>query len=172
MLAKFCLYVFACKSPQIQAGHRTSVTCLSLVLQSVVNYEVAPPEGVCHWQVHLEDAESANLLAELPAAVTWLERAMRQKGCKVLVHCNAGRQPMLLLLLMACIAYSKSTCSGAPHWVFVLPFDLQAVCEKKGLCQIHVHCSSVDRLSQVDSPCISENTWRYRKAQQQETTPL
>lgn len=63
--------------------------CVS-TLQSVVNYDVAPPAGVCHWQVHLEDSESANLIAELPAAVTWLERAMRQKGCKVLVHCNAG----------------------------------------------------------------------------------
>ncbi|KAF6264080.1 HAD-like domain-containing protein [Scenedesmus sp. NREL 46B-D3] len=57
---------------------------------SVVNYEVAPPEGTCHWAVQLEDAEAANLLAELPAAVAWLERALRQKGSKVLVHCNAG----------------------------------------------------------------------------------
>lgn len=61
-----------------------------MVLQSVVNYDVTPPESVCHWAVQLEDAESANLLEQLPAAVTWLERALRQKGSKVLVHCNAG----------------------------------------------------------------------------------
>ncbi|WIA42276.1 hypothetical protein OEZ86_008291 [Tetradesmus obliquus] len=66
---------------------------------SVVNYEVSPPEGVCHWAVQLEDAESANLLAALPGAVTWLERALRQKGSKVLVHCNAGtsRSPSVVL---------------------------------------------------------------------------
>jgi hypothetical protein len=58
--------------------------------QSVVNYQVQPPEGLCHWQISLEDSESANLLAELPAAVQWLQRALRQKGSKVLVHCNAG----------------------------------------------------------------------------------
>jgi hypothetical protein len=58
--------------------------------QSVVNYEVTPPEGLCHWAVALADEEAANLLHELPAAVGWLERAMRQKGAKVLVHCHAG----------------------------------------------------------------------------------
>jgi hypothetical protein len=36
------------------------------LLQSVVNYDVSPPEGTCHWAVELEDAESANLLAVLP----------------------------------------------------------------------------------------------------------
>jgi hypothetical protein len=39
---------------------------LLLLLQSVVNYDVSPPEGTCHWAVQLEDAESANLLAALP----------------------------------------------------------------------------------------------------------
>lgn len=58
--------------------------------QSVVNYEIDPPEGVCHWRIDLEDDESADLLQQLPTAVTWLERSMRQAGSKVLVHCNAG----------------------------------------------------------------------------------
>lgn len=55
-----------------------------------MNYEVEPPEGICHWHIDLEDDESADLLHQLPTAVTWLERCMRQKGSKVLVHCNAG----------------------------------------------------------------------------------
>jgi hypothetical protein len=37
-----------------------------MLLQSVVNYDVPPPEGTCHWAFELEDAESANLLAVLP----------------------------------------------------------------------------------------------------------
>jgi hypothetical protein len=59
--------------------------------QSVVNYEVNPPDGICHWRIDVEDDESADLLHQLPTAVTWLERSMRQAGSKVLVHCNAGR---------------------------------------------------------------------------------
>lgn len=60
------------------------------MVQSVVNYEVPPPEGICHWSIPLEDDPRANLLAQLPFAVTWLERALRQKGMRVLVHCHAG----------------------------------------------------------------------------------
>jgi hypothetical protein len=30
-------------------------------------------------------------IAAAAGAVTWLERALRQKGSKVLVHCNAGQ---------------------------------------------------------------------------------
>eukprot|EP00878_Enallax_costatus_P046632 GHUV01056871.1.p1 GENE.GHUV01056871.1~~GHUV01056871.1.p1 ORF type:complete len:173 (+),score=31.26 GHUV01056871.1:277-795(+) len=90
--------------------------CITHVL-SVVNYDVPPPEGICHWQIHLEDSESANLLAELPAAVTWLERAMRQKGCKVLVHCNAGtsRSPAIVLA-----AVMKAKGLGVPQALEIL----------------------------------------------------
>lgn len=64
----------------------------------MVNYEVEPPEGVCHWTVDVEDDESADLLQQLPVAVTWLERSMRQAGSKVLVHCNAGEVSQTLLV--------------------------------------------------------------------------
>eukprot|EP00879_Flechtneria_rotunda_P030268 GHRR01032881.1.p1 GENE.GHRR01032881.1~~GHRR01032881.1.p1 ORF type:complete len:356 (+),score=106.91 GHRR01032881.1:23-1090(+) len=69
-----------------------------LCLQSIVNYEISVPEGICHWQVNIEDKESANLLNELPAAVNWLERALRQPRTKTLVHCNAGtsRSPAVI----------------------------------------------------------------------------
>jgi hypothetical protein len=61
-------------------------------MQSVINYELpdALPDGVCAWRIDLEDSEGADLLAVLPAAVGWLERALRQKGTRTLVHCHAG----------------------------------------------------------------------------------
>jgi protein-tyrosine phosphatase len=65
----------------------------------VTNYEVEPPEGVCHWQIDLEDDESADLLQQLPTAVTWLERSMRQAGSKLLVHCNAGARQVFSFAL-------------------------------------------------------------------------
>jgi protein-tyrosine phosphatase len=62
----------------------------TLNLQSVTNYDPEPPDGACHWHICLEDDERADLLAALPMAVTWLERALRQRGARVLVHCHAG----------------------------------------------------------------------------------
>jgi protein-tyrosine phosphatase len=41
-------------------------------------------------RIDLEDDEGANLLEKLPAALAWLEAALRQKGKRVLVHCHAG----------------------------------------------------------------------------------
>jgi hypothetical protein len=70
--------------------HTHTHTHTTTTTQSVVNYEVQPLQGLCHWAVPLEDCESADLLHQLPPAVTWLERALRQAGSRVLVHCHAG----------------------------------------------------------------------------------
>jgi dual specificity phosphatase 12 len=59
------------------------------VLQSVVNFDVAVPDGVTHHHVSLEDEEDANLLDELEDAVDFIDDAIGEDG-KVLVHCQAG----------------------------------------------------------------------------------
>lgn len=66
--------------------------------QSAVNYGVSPPPGVQHMRIDLADEESANMLEQLPAAMAWLEGALRAKGNRVLVHCHAGESKGGVLL--------------------------------------------------------------------------
>jgi protein tyrosine phosphatase len=45
---------------------------------------------------------TASAAAAAAGAVTWLERALRQKGSKVLVHCNAGQGRCYFVIVVCC----------------------------------------------------------------------
>lgn len=105
-------------------SHSPEIAILCGCTQSVVNYDVSRPDGVAHWVIPLEDSESANLLVHLPSAVRWIEMAMRQKGARVLVHCNAGdtqhNRPLVCgEFASKCFSHpcSYAAVRGIPHFV-------------------------------------------------------